>query len=114
MLNVSTTKLLNAIQTKFTWIYVLNCTDILFTYTLLKTGDFYEANFLMKPIVTNPFLSILVKIILPAALILGILPHLQEAKAASAYLCSFFVSAVLIVYLGINFLHVYYFIKILA
>ena len=29
---------------KFWVLYVLNCTDILFTYTFLKTGGFYEAN----------------------------------------------------------------------
>ncbi|WP_070000675.1 DUF5658 family protein [Cellulosilyticum sp. I15G10I2] len=104
---------MTAIKTKFTLIYILNCTDMLFTYTLLKTGHFYEANLIMRPIVSNPFLSILVKIIFPAVLILAVLPHLKEESLTSIKLCTIFINIVILAYLAINILHVYYLINIL-
>ncbi len=109
----SITQAVNRIKTKFTLIYILNCTDILFTYTLLKTGNFYEANFLMRHIVSNPYLSILVKIIMPAVLIFTLLPHLKTDKESSLKLCSLFINVVSLAYLAINCLHIYYLIQIL-
>ena len=114
MIKLSTSKSMNAMKTKFTFIYILNCTDILFTYTLLKTGDFYEANFIMRPIVSNPFLSVLIKIILPAILILGLLPHINEDKQDSLRLCTIFINIVILAYLVINFFHIYYLVTLLS
>lgn len=114
MLNLTTKESIHSLKTQFTLIYIFNCTDILFTYTLLKTGDFYEANFLMRSIVSNPFLSVLVKVIFPAFLIYALFPHIKEEKTSSIKLCHFLIAIVLLAYLAINCLHVYYLIKILA
>ena len=114
MIKLSAHSAIHAIKFKFTFIYILNCTDILFTYTLLKTGDFYEANFIMRPIVSNPFLSVLVKIILPAALIFGLIIHLKEDEKYSLRLCNIFINLVLLAYICINSMHIYYFIKVLS
>lgn len=94
--------------TKFTLIYILNCTDILFTYTFLKTGEFYEVNVLMQPIVSSPYLSILVKILLPGILILALLPRIQEENNWSTRLCHLCMSVVLLIYIFINCTHIYY------
>jgi len=114
MMRLNAKESIRSIKTKFTLIYIFNCTDILFTYTLLKTGDFYEANFLMRSIVSSPFLSVLVKIIFPAFLISILLPYIKEEKASSINLCDFLITLVLLAYLSINCLHVYYLIKILT
>ena len=105
---------MNEKKSKFTLIYILNCTDMLFTYTLLKTGHFYEVNWIMRPIVSNPFLSVLVKIIFPAALILSILPHLKEDKVPSSNFCHLSINTVMLAYLIINMLHIYYVIIVLS
>jgi hypothetical protein len=113
MINPNAKETIHSLKTKFTLIYILNCTDILFTYTLLKTGDFYEANFLMRSIVSNPFLSVLVKVIFPACLIYALFPYFKEEKMQSIKLCQFLIAIVLLAYLAINCLHVYYLISIL-
>ena len=86
---------------------------MLFTYTLLRTGHFYEANWIMRPIVSNPFLSAGVKIIFPAIIILSLFPHLESDSKTSLRLCDLFIHGVILAYLAINSLHIYYCIQIL-
>lgn len=106
---------LQSIQNKFTLIYILNCTDILFTYSLIKTGEFYEANYIMRPIVNHPFLSLFVKIIIPAILILALFSQISYTKLGkhSFRFCHLLSNIVIFIYLSINSLHVYYLIKLL-
>lgn len=96
------------ILTKSVIIYILNCTDILFTYTLLKTGSFYEFNVLMKNIVSNPYLSILVKIIIPAVLIIYLIHTLKNHYTKHIHLCNLTINFLLIVYFSVNLVHIYY------
>ena len=88
------TQLFHKLVNKLVLLYILNCFDILFTYTLLKTGNFFEANFFMRHVVTNPYLSILIKVIFPAILIIGVIPHLNDG--------------ILLVYAFINCCHIFY------
>ncbi len=113
MIKLLTKETMHPQKAKLTLIYILNCTDMLFTYTLLKTGHFYEVNWLMRPIVSNPILSVLVKIIFPAALILNILPHLKEDKVPVLNFCHISINTVILAYIIINMLHVYYLIALL-
>ena len=96
------------IITKSVIIYILNCTDILFTYTFLKTGTFYEFNLLMQNIVSNPYLSILVKIICPACLIIYLIHTLKTHYTTHIRLCNLTITLLLLVYLSVNLLHLYY------
>lgn len=96
------------LQNKLTGIYILNTLDILFTISLLKTGLFQEANALMINIVDNNLLSILIKLILPALLIIYVIVHLGELPDGNLKVCNFFINIVLIIYTTITVLHVLY------
>ena len=120
------------LRKKLTLLYVLNASDIVFTFGLLKTGMFQEVNALMIGIVTNPWLSIAIKLIVPAVLIIytlitvGILKFLpvntivpavliiyillklDELPHSNLMLCNYFVNTVLIIYIVINIMHLCY------
>lgn len=57
------------IRKKIIVLYFLNVTDIIFTLGLLQTGLFKEANVFMVNTVESPLLSIIIKIMFPAALL---------------------------------------------
>lgn len=102
------TTITNHMMTKSALIYILNCTDMLFTYTFLKTGGFYEANFFMQTIVSNPYLGILVKIICPAIIIMYLISALKTQYTEHIRLSNLFVNFLLLIYTSINILHLYY------
>lgn len=93
---------------KFWVIYILNCTDILFTYTFLKTGGFYEANPFMRSIVTNPYLCLLIKVILPGIALLFLFYYLAHYAKPLSSLCQWAANLIAFIYILINGLHVYY------
>ena len=88
--------------------YFFNCTDFLFTYTFLKTGYFYEINPLMRPIVTYPIISIIIKIIFPAFLLIPILKRLSNTESKRLKIGIFFAGLVTLFYFSLNCMHLYY------
>lgn len=96
------------LKKKLTLIYILNALDIVFTFTLLKTGLFFEANKLMVNVVTNPYLSILVKLVIPGILIIYLLFKIDELPCSQLKLCTICVNLVAFIYLCINLLHLGY------
>lgn len=94
---------------KATLIYILNAFDIIFTFILLKTGEFTEVNFLMRPIVVSPILSIIIKILLPALLIYYLIHNLHKLSLKNIYFCHLCINMVLIVYIYTNIMHICYF-----
>lgn len=94
-------------------IYILNCTDILFTYTFLKTGGFYEANPLMRSIVTSPYLCLLIKVVLPGIALIFLFYYLADYTRPLSSICQWAVDLITLVYLFINSLHIYYLIKLI-
>lgn len=95
--------------TKATLIYILNAFDIIFTFILLKTGEFTEVNLLMKPVVGSPMLSIIIKILLPALLIYYLIQNLHKLSLKNIYFCHLCINMVLIVYVYTNVMHICYF-----
>ena len=98
--DLSTDKL----RDKLTLLYTLNAVDIVFTFGLLKTGLFKEINSIMVSVVDDPFLSIIIKLIIPALLI-----KLEELPNGNLKLCHICVNVVLIVYTLITIMHISYF-----
>lgn len=96
------------LKIKLTWIYILNALDILFTFGLLKTGLFLEVNFLMLTVVDNALLSILIKLIIPAFLMVYILINLDELPHIHLPLCNFAITVVFIIYSLLTCLHLSY------
>lgn len=103
--DLSQTKL----RDKLTLLYILNAIDIVFTFGLLKTGLFKEMNSLMVNIVDDPLLSILIKLIIPAVLIIYILTKLDTVPHNNLKLCHICVNIVLLVYTLITLMHIGYF-----
>ncbi|MGL5676296.1 MAG: DUF5658 family protein [Cellulosilyticaceae bacterium] len=97
------------LKQKLVLIYILNALDILFTFGLLKTGLFEEVNALMVPIVTNAFLSIIVKLIIPACLMIYILLKLDELDDMHLPICNIAVTIVFLIYSMITVMHFVYF-----
>lgn len=58
------------IRKKLIILYILNITDIIFTLALLQTGMFKEINIFMVNAVESPLISILLKVVLPAILLI--------------------------------------------
>lgn len=102
--DLSTDKL----RDKLTLLYILNAVDIVFTFGLLKTGLFKEMNSIMVEVVDDPILSITIKLIIPALLIIYILLKLEDLPEANMKLCHIFVNVVLLVYTVIALMHLSY------
>ncbi len=68
-----------SLRQKLVVLYFLNVIDILFTYLLLSTGWFVEANILMVKVVQSTSASILLKVVLPALLLVYIIKRLAGA-----------------------------------
>lgn len=100
---------LDTLRDKLTLLYILNALDIVFTFGLLKTGLFQEINGLMINVVDNPWLSIIIKLIIPALLIIYILIRLEELPETNMRLCHMCVNIVLLIYTVITIMHLSYF-----
>lgn len=61
---------IESLKKKMILLYILNVTDIILTWVLLTTGFFKEVNVFMVNAVESPTLSIVLKVILPALLLL--------------------------------------------
>lgn len=99
---------IHTLKTKLTWLYVLNAMDIVFTFALVETGMFFEANKIMVPIIGNAFLGILLKLLLPALLIIYILSQINQLPDQNLKVCNICINIVCSIYVAINLLHVFY------
>lgn len=94
------------IKKKLILLYVLNVTDIIFTILLLQTGYFTEVNFFMAKAVQNPAVSILIKIILPAIILLYIFKRMELADSDQRKASNIAVNISLSIYSLVNLSHV--------
>lgn len=99
---------LRNIKIKLFILYILNTTDIIFTLFLLSTGFFKEANILMIETVQNPLLSVLIKIILPALLLIIIYFRMRNATDRQLKKSNILINGVIILYTLINISHIVY------
>lgn len=82
--------------------------DVIFTLLLLNTGFYREANFFMIKIVQNTSLSLLLKIILPAVLLIIIYSRMKEAADHQLKISNYFINGITIFYVLINISHFVY------
>ncbi len=97
-----------SLRTKLTLIYMLNVLDIIFTMALLKTDCFVEVNQFMAFIVEDSFMTILIKLFLPALLIIYVLLNTQHLSESSLKTVHFFMTLIAIIYFLVLCLHVFY------
>ena len=91
---------------KLCLIYSLNVVDWICTITLLNTGDFYEANPLMNPIIGSLPLGFFVKCILPAILLLVIYRMCSELGQEEMTRVDWFISFVIVLYTALCVVHI--------
>ncbi|NLC19231.1 MAG: hypothetical protein GX757_08460 [Clostridiales bacterium] len=96
---------LSVIKKKFILLYFLNVTDIIFTVLLLQTGYFQEANILMAKALNNPLVSLLLKIILPAVLLIYIYKQIKDADSEQLRASNIAVNISLTIYTLVNLSH---------
>ncbi|MGL4373220.1 MAG: DUF5658 family protein [Turicibacter sp.] len=99
----------NNLASKLGFLYLLNITDLIFTLILIQTEYIVEANPLMNSVLSNSLATFLVKLLLPAVLFLYLYVRLQSATLPQLKLSNYFITALMIFYLGINLLHLLWF-----
>lgn len=97
---------LEMIKKKFFLLYLLNVTDILFTVTLLQTGYFSEVNPFMATALQNPVISIMLKVILPAILLVYIFLRIKDADAIQLKTANIATNLSLTIYTLVNMSHI--------
>ena len=87
-------------------IYSLNIADWICTLTLLRTGGFYEANPLMRPIMGDVSLGFLVKCLMPVPIIFLIRRLYSDFDRHDLMRVDRFVSFVLALYTALGAVHI--------
>ncbi|MBZ9636817.1 DUF5658 family protein [Clostridium sp. FP1] len=93
------------IKHKLLILYILNVTDIFFTLLLLSTGLFMEANRLMINVVQSTSASFILKIVLPALLLLYIYIRMKRATVTQLKQSNIILNIITGVYIIINISH---------
>ena len=96
---------LENIKYKLIILYLLNVTDIIFTFLLLATGFFIEANLLMAKAVQSLSTSFILKIILPAGLFFYLYLRMKKANEKQLKQSNIILNIATAVYGIINIFH---------
>lgn len=94
-------------------LYILNVTDIIFTYKLLETGEFIEANGIMNLIIPNKVITIIVKVFFVLFLLIYLYKRINEADQRQKRICNMLITMLLVFYTLINVSHIYWMIRVL-
>lgn len=94
-------------------LYILNVTDIIFTYKLLETGEFIEANGIMNLIIPNKVITIIVKVFFVLFLLIYLYKRIKEADQRQKRICNMLITMLLVFYTLINVSHIYWMIRVL-
>ncbi|MGE5495913.1 MAG: DUF5658 family protein [Burkholderiales bacterium] len=97
---------LGDIKNKMVMIFILNVTDIVFTLILCGTGLFVEANPVAAMFVGNRAAALLVKSLVPAALLSFLYFRMQKATAEQLKKANVLIVAALMAYVVINVSHI--------
>ena len=84
---------------------MLNVTDMLFTIFLLSTGLFIEINLLMEKAVQSLPTSFMLKIVLPAVLLVYLYIRMRKANEIQLKRSNIIINVAIIAYLLINLWH---------
>ena len=103
---------LDGVKKKLIIIYILNVIDIVFTIALIKSGWFTEANGFMQSLVQSTLMSYVVKITIPATILLYIYMRVKNSDEKTLKMTNIGLLIPLIMYIGVDVLHVMYTIAI--
>lgn len=103
---------LNAIRFKLFILYLLNVTDALMTKVLIETGDFYEANILLRGIVEDTYVFLSLKILLLGLMITLVGIRLYDATDRQLKLGNIPINILGVLYALINGSHLFWMLSI--
>ncbi|MEG2303697.1 MAG: DUF5658 family protein, partial [Niameybacter sp.] len=87
-------------------LYILNVLDFLFTFFLLNTGLFQEINPFMINVMSHTGSALLLKIMLPAFLLLYLSIRFKSATPHQLKVSNYFINAMNVIYLMILASHI--------
>lgn len=96
---------IKSIKNKLIFLYSLNVADIMFTLLLLSTSFFMEANTLMVGVTQSPTISFILKVVLPAILLVYIFFRMQNATVEQLKKSNFLIMGIIALYTLINISH---------
>lgn len=99
---------LSNIKLKFLLLFLLNFTDIIFTLILIDTGYFIEVNPIMQQFIGNILLSLGIKIIVPALLLILIYYRMQRATFEQLKKSNRLIVIGLTLYTLVNLSHIFW------
>lgn len=91
---------------KLLMLYLLNVSDWLCTESLISSGRFYEANPIMQPVIDSFWLTLLVKGILPLALVLLCALIFRLAGCEESRFANIMINFAIIAYSLLNIWHI--------
>ena len=89
-------------------IYFLNTLDLVFTFTYLKIGGFYEVNPIIRNMILHPYVLLLLKLVLPGLLLAYLITKSEEISKKEYTFFQLGIALVFIFYLIINIMHLCY------
>ena len=95
----------NNLKRKLFLLYFLNVSDIVLTLLLLKTGYFMEVNSVMVDVVSNPWLSIFLKVFIVLILILFLCRRMKQANSKQLFYSNIIICFAVLIYILINLSH---------
>lgn len=95
----------NTLKRKLFLLYFLNVSDIVLTLLLLKTGYFMEVNSVMVDVVSNPWLSIFLKVFVVLILILFLCRRMKQANSKQLFYSNIIICFAVLIYILINLSH---------
>lgn len=100
---------LENIRNKLAILYFLNITDMICTLLLLNSGFFIEINPFMIKVVQNLSTSFILKIVLPAVLLLYLSLRISRATDSQLKISNIIINIATITYAFINISHLVWF-----
>lgn len=97
------------IRNKLLILYLLNVTDIIFTLLLLDSGYFIELNPFMVNAVQNPASSFILKLLLPAVLLVYLFLRIRKATDHQLKVSNVIINIATAAYVFINVSHLIWF-----
>ena len=95
-----------AFRAGLTALYLLNMADIGFSCILLSMGGFQEMNPLMRPVMQSFAAIVLIKLIIPAALLIYLNWQMKEAELWQIRFCGHIINAFIVIYAAVNVTHI--------
>ena len=96
------------LKIKMYLLYLLNVTDIVFTYILINTGMFEERNKILIPIINNKNLTLIIKVIFILMLVIYINFRLKKANEKQRFISNIIILIILSFYILINISHIFW------